>query len=94
MAWLKTRSQFSLQQPLAELHAFTEANNISGVPILDKNNLIGIVTRRDVRFASDMSALVTSVMTPKERLVTVKEGAEPMKCALCSINTELKKYWS
>ena len=60
---------------LAELHALTAANNISGVPILEKGNLVGIVTRRDVRFAIDMNASVTSVMTPKERLVTVKEGA-------------------
>lgn len=60
---------------LAELHALTVANNISGVPILEKGNLVGIVTRRDVRFATDMNASVTSVMTPKERLVTVKEGA-------------------
>ena len=60
---------------LAELHALTVANNISGVPVLEKGNLAGIVTRRDVRFATDMKALVTSVMTPKERLVTVKEGA-------------------
>ncbi len=60
---------------LAELHALTVANNISGVPILEKGNLVGIVTRRDVRFATDMNASVTSVMTSKERLVTVKEGA-------------------
>ena len=60
---------------LAELHALTAANNISGVPILEKGNLVGIVTRRDVRFATDMNASVTSVMTPKERLVTVREGA-------------------
>jgi len=60
---------------LAELHALTVANNISGVPVLENGNLVGIVTRRDVRFATDMNASVTSVMTPKERLVTVKEGA-------------------
>jgi IMP dehydrogenase len=60
---------------LAELHALTVANNISGVPVLEKGNLVGIVTRRDVRFATDMNASVTSVMTPKERLVTVQEGA-------------------
>ena len=59
---------------LRDLHAFTQANNISGVPILDNGDLVGIVTRRDVRFATDMDALVTSVMTPKERLITVKEG--------------------
>ena len=45
--------------------------------MLEDGNLIGLVTRRDVRFATDMDALVTSVMTPKEDLVTVQEGAEP-----------------
>lgn len=61
---------------LAELHELATANNISGLPVLDNGNLVGIVTRRDVRFAKDMDALVTSVMTPKERLVTVKEGVD------------------
>ncbi|MCS5586907.1 MAG: IMP dehydrogenase [Porticoccaceae bacterium] len=61
---------------IQDLHNLTSANNISGVPILDGGNLVGIVTRRDVRFVDDMSALVTSVMTPKERLVTVKEGVD------------------
>ena len=73
------KNPFTIQSSatLAELHALTVANNISGVPILEGGNLVGIVTRRDVRFATDMDACVTSVMTPKERLVTVKEGAEP-----------------
>ena len=61
---------------LAELHELATANNISGLPVLDNGNLVGIVTRRDVRFAEDLDALVTSVMTPKERLVTVKEGVD------------------
>ena len=62
---------------LLDLQAFTSANKISGVPILEQGDLVGIVTRRDVRFATDMDALVTSVMTPRERLITVKEGASP-----------------
>jgi len=62
---------------LAELYALTVANNISGLPVLEDGNLVGIVTRRDVRFATDMDALVISVMTPKAELVTVKEGADP-----------------
>ena len=62
---------------LQQLRDLTIANNISGVPILENGNLVGIVTRRDVRFAENMKALVTSVMTPKERLVTVKEGVDP-----------------
>jgi len=62
---------------LQQLHDLTVANNISGVPIVDDGNLVGIVTRRDVRFVENMNASVTSVMTPKERLVTVKEGVDP-----------------
>lgn len=61
---------------LGDLHELASANNISGLPVLDNGNLVGIVTRRDVRFAENMDALVTSVMTPKERLVTVKEGVD------------------
>jgi IMP dehydrogenase len=62
---------------LQQLNDLTVANNISGVPIVDDGNLVGIVTRRDVRFVENMNASVTSVMTPKERLVTVKEGVDP-----------------
>ena len=61
---------------LQDLRELASANNISGLPVLENGNLVGIVTRRDVRFAEDMDALVTSVMTPKERLVTVKEGVD------------------
>lgn len=72
------KNPFTIQSTatLRDLQALTAANNISGVPILEKTNLVGIVTRRDVRFAEDLDACVTSVMTPKERLVTVKEGAD------------------
>ena len=72
------KDPFTIQSSatLGELYALTVANNISGLPVLEDGNLVGIVTRRDVRFATDMDALVTSVMTPKADLVTVKEGAE------------------
>ena len=49
--------------------------NFSGVPVVDGENLIGIVTSRDIRFETNMSLTVAEVMTPKDRLVTVKEGA-------------------
>ena len=62
---------------LKQLKELTLANNISGVPILENGDLVGIVTRRDVRFATDLNVSVTSVMTPKNDLVTVKEGADP-----------------
>ncbi len=53
----------------------TRAHNISGVPVVDGNRLVGIVTSRDLRFETRMDAPVSSIMTPKERLVTVREGA-------------------
>lgn len=60
---------------LGELKEITKANNISGMPVVDGKDLVGIVTSRDVRFETDMSKKVAAVMTPKDRLVTVKEGA-------------------
>jgi IMP dehydrogenase len=49
--------------------------NFSGVPVVQGDRLIGIVTSRDIRFETNLSLPVSAVMTPKERLVTVKEGA-------------------
>ncbi|EGG28949.1 Inosine-5'-monophosphate dehydrogenase [Aequoribacter fuscus] len=60
---------------LEELTDLTKANGISGVPVLDGKDLVGIVTRRDLRFETDFSKSVSQIMTPKEQLVTVKEGA-------------------
>ncbi|MBQ0719067.1 MAG: IMP dehydrogenase [Gammaproteobacteria bacterium] len=59
---------------IRELVALTQEHNISGVPVLENGELLGIVTRRDVRFETDLDATVASVMTPKKRLVTVQEG--------------------
>ncbi|HUL81959.1 MAG TPA: IMP dehydrogenase [Gammaproteobacteria bacterium] len=54
----------------------TRAKNISGVPVVEGEDLLGIVTHRDLRFETRRDAPVSAVMTPKERLVTVREGAE------------------
>jgi len=61
---------------IRELIALTRAHNISGVPVLRHGELVGIVTRRDVRFESNLDAKVADVMTGKDRLITVQEGAE------------------
>ena len=58
-----------------ELLAITQANNISGVPVVDKGQLVGIITGRDLRFETDLDQRVSQIMTPKERLITAKEGA-------------------
>lgn len=61
---------------IAELKQITAENGISGVPVVDGDELVGIVTSRDVRFETHPDRAISTVMTPKERLVTVKEGAE------------------
>ncbi len=60
---------------IGEVMAITRANNISGVPVVDGNELVGIVTSRDLRFESRLDEKVSAIMTPKDRLVTVPEGA-------------------
>ncbi len=54
-------------------------HRISGVPVLDDGQLTGIVTNRDLRFQPPSDDLITSVMTPKNRLVTVRQGARKQK---------------
>src|SRR5210317_1253381 len=60
---------------IADLIELTSAHGISGVPVLNGEDLVGIVTRRDVRFESNPQKLVSEIMTPRDKLVTVKEGA-------------------
>ena len=61
---------------IAEVVALTRANNISGVPVVDGEDLVGIVTSRDLRFVTEHDQPVSTIMTPKDRLVTVPEQAE------------------
>jgi IMP dehydrogenase len=53
----------------------TRAKNISGVPVVVGSKVVGIVTHRDLRFETKLDAPVSAVMTPKERLITVRENA-------------------
>ncbi len=64
---------------IKDLIALTQQNNISGVPVMDAGNLVGIVTGRDVRFESNLDAPVSTIMTTKEKLVTVQEGTSPSR---------------
>ncbi len=60
---------------IREVIELTRANNISGVPVVDGNDLVGLVTSRDRRFETNLDLPVSRVMTPKDKLVTVSEGA-------------------
>ena len=59
---------------IAELKQLTDELNISGMPVVDGKDLKGIVTSRDFRYADDMQAPVSSIMTSFEKLITVREG--------------------
>jgi len=63
----------SAQASVRDLVAVMKENNISGMPVMNGLGLAGIVTSRDVRFESNLDAAIDTIMTPKGRLVTVKE---------------------
>ncbi|MDX1352542.1 MAG: IMP dehydrogenase, partial [Thiomicrorhabdus sp.] len=55
----------------------TRSNRVSSAPVMDGEDLVGIVTSRDIRFVTDMSQPISKIMTPKDKLVTVKEKEDP-----------------
>ena len=61
---------------IREVIALTRKHQISGVPVVDGPDLVGIVTSRDLRFVTRLDEPVSRIMTPKPRLVTVPEGAD------------------
>ena len=63
------------QTSIHDVMQLTRRHNISGVPVVDGEQLVGIVTNRDLRFEKKPDDPVKNIMTRKERLVTVKEGA-------------------
>jgi IMP dehydrogenase len=62
-------------QTIREVIELTRSKNISGVPVVREGKAVGIVTHRDLRFETKLDAPVSSVMTPRERLVTVRENS-------------------
>ncbi|NOZ12001.1 MAG: IMP dehydrogenase [Gammaproteobacteria bacterium] len=58
-----------------EVIDLTRANKISGVPVTEQGKLVGIVTSRDLRFETRFNEPISTVMTPQDKLITVKEGA-------------------
>lgn len=58
-----------------EVKALTESYRISGLPVVEGKRVVGIVTNRDLRFEARLDQPVRAIMTPRERLVTVREGA-------------------
>ncbi len=63
------------QMTVRQVLEITRAKHISGLPVIDGGKVVGIVTNRDLRFETQLDQLIANIMTPKERLVTVKEGS-------------------
>jgi IMP dehydrogenase len=61
--------------PVREAIELQRANRISGLPVVEGKRVVGIVTNRDLRFEERLDARVAEIMTPREKLVTVPEGA-------------------
>lgn len=64
----------SPETSVGELIALTQAHRISGVPVVKDGKVVGIVTGRDTRFETNLAQPVSNIMTPQDRLVTVREG--------------------
>ncbi|GIS46314.1 MAG: hypothetical protein Ct9H90mP18_06460 [Gammaproteobacteria bacterium] len=56
-----------------EIYGITNKYNISGVPVVENNQLVGIITSRDLRFVENLDMKISQIMTPKDKLVTVRE---------------------
>ncbi len=74
-----------------ELMQLTAELSISGMPVVDDGKLMGIVTRRDFRYADNLSELVSSIMTPHEKLITVQEGFNQDEVKRLMYNNRIEK---
>ena len=74
-----------------ELMQLTNELSISGMPVVDDGKLMGIVTRRDFRYADNLSELVSSIMTPHDKLITVKEGFDQEEVKKLMYNNRIEK---
>lgn len=76
---------------IGELRQLTNELSISGMPVVDDGKLQGIVTSRDFRYAENMDANVSSIMTPFEKLVTVEEGFSQEDVMKLMYNNRIEK---
>ena len=74
-----------------ELMQLTTELSISGMPVVDDGKLMGIVTRRDFRYADNLTELVSSIMTPHKKLITVEEGFNQDEVKKLMYNNRIEK---
>jgi IMP dehydrogenase len=76
---------------IEELMQLTNELSISGMPVVDEGKLMGIVTSRDFRYADNPLAPVSSIMTPKDKLITVIEGTDQEEVKKLMYNNRIEK---
>jgi IMP dehydrogenase len=76
---------------IGELNKLTSELKISGMPVVNGTELMGIVTSRDFRYADDTDAEIATIMTPKEKLITVSEGASQEKVKKLMYENRIEK---
>ncbi|MFC5301148.1 IMP dehydrogenase [Azospira restricta] len=74
---LKDPITITATMTVRDVLALTRTHRISGLPVLDGKIVVGIVTNRDLRFETNLDQPVGNIMTPRDRLITVKEGSSP-----------------
>lgn len=72
---------------IAEVLALKDKHKISALPVVEGDSLVGLVTSRDIRFQKDINQSVASVMTPKDKLITVEENTD-----MSIVKNLLQKY--
>ncbi len=63
------------QMSVSDVISLTKQHKISGLPVVQDGKVVGIVTNRDLRFETNLEQAISNIMTPQDRLVTVREGA-------------------
>lgn len=65
----------SPEMTVRDVLVLTRQHKISGLPVVDNGRVVGIITNRDLRFETNLDQPIKNIMTPRDRLITVKEGA-------------------
>ena len=76
---------------IEELMQLTNELSISGMPVVDDGVLMGIVTSRDFRYADNLADPVSTIMTPKDKLITVEEGTDQADVKKLMYNNRIEK---
>ena len=75
-----------------EIYGITNKYNISGVPVVENNQLVGIITSRDLRFVENLDMKISQIMTPKDKLVTVREDYTKEEVVSLLRENRIEKY--